>query len=180
MSNTSPSGRQQGDTAALLGQQAGQGLRGGVIDQQPGHGRHLDAGGPPGGVDGVGQGRLGLIGAAFPAAVWSAAAFPATAWAWSAARSATLRAVPASKMAAALASTSSRSSSSSGPVTSRTTADLRLPGLMPTAVNRFSGSRQPGRTSTSASPPAAAARTLRTSMPARSGGVWVAVASAWT
>ena len=75
---------------------------------------------------------------------------------------------------------SSRSSRTSGRVTSANTADLRLPGGSATTTNRFSGSCQPGRTWIRARPPAAVARAASTSMPGRSGGVWVAVASART
>jgi hypothetical protein len=57
---------------------------------------------------------------------------------------------------------------------------LREPASIPTATNRHSGSRQPGRGSTSTAPAATVANTARASIPARSGGVWVAVATAVT
>jgi len=53
---------------------------------------------------------------------------------------------------------------------------------MATAVKMFSGSRQPGRISTVARPPAAVDRAARATQPARSGGVWVnsAMAATWS
>src|SRR5918993_3829755 len=74
----------------------------------------------------------------------------------------------------------SRSKSATGRVMVVNTPLLRDPASMPTATNRHSGSRQPGRGSTSTAPAATVARMAKASMPARSGGVWVAVATAAT
>src|SRR5215207_8347373 len=74
----------------------------------------------------------------------------------------------------------SRSYSATGRVMAVKTLLLRVPASMPTATNRHSGSRHPDLASTSTAPAATVASTARASMPARSGGVWVAVATAAT
>lgn len=65
-------------------------------------------------------------------------------------------------------------------MTSFRTALFRLPGGSTVAVCRLRGSRHPGRTSTSTAVATAAAQADRASIAARSGGVWVATASAFT
>jgi hypothetical protein len=57
---------------------------------------------------------------------------------------------------------------------------LRAPASIPTATNRHKGSCQPGRGWTSMAPAATVASTASASMPAKSGGVCVAVATAAT
>jgi hypothetical protein len=81
-------------------------------------------------------------------------------------------------MMAAMRWVSSLSNLASGRVTSVNTADLRLPGGMATATNRLRGSRQPGRIWMLAKPAAAVASAASASIPGRSAGVCVAVASA--
>ena len=78
------------------------------------------------------------------------------------------------------ASISSASSSRSGFNASVKTADLRLPGSSSTAVNRFTGSCQPGRGSTTTRRAIPTEQTARASSAERSAGVCVECDSAST
>jgi hypothetical protein len=95
---------------------------------------------------------------------------------WSAMRRRTAVSVMPGRAAAACW----RSNSATGRVMAGNTPLLRALASIPTATNRHNGSRQPGRGSTSTAPAATLASTAKAGMPARSGGVWVAVATAAT
>ena len=120
------------------------------------------------------------IASAWRSSCWSMGALLAAASAWAAAWSAMRRRVMVSVIAGRAAAACWRSNSATGWVRAVKTLLLRVPASMPTATNRHSGSRQPGRGWTSTAPAATVASTARASMPARSGGVWVAVATAAT
>ena len=111
---------------------------------------------------------------------WLAGALPAAASAVAAAWSAMRRRTAVSVIPGRAAAAWSRSKSATGRVMAVNTALLRAPASMPTATNRHSGSRHPARGSTSTAPAETVASTARASIPARSGGVWVAVATAAT
>jgi hypothetical protein len=160
---------EQGD-AAVGSQQPGQGLR--VASSTSHRGT--------GGTMRLAASAVRAIASARVSSCWLAAALLAAASAWAAACSAMRRRVAVSVIDGSAAAAWSRSNSATGRVRAVKTLLLRAPASMPTAMNRHSGSRQPGRGSTSTAPAATVASTARASMPAKSGGVCVAVATAAT
>jgi hypothetical protein len=106
------------------------------------------------------------IASALASSCWLVGALPAAASAVAAAWSAMRRRTAVSVMPGRAAAAWVCSKSATGWVMAVKTPLLRVPASMPTAMNRHSGSRQPGRGWTSTAPAVTVASTARASMPA--------------